>query len=115
MPVVSRPVVVAPGARNDRSAIVVTLVRPSANYFEYDFMAPATPPIGLAYVAAAVAAHGYDARVIDGLGEAPQRFTYFKDLGIKRNGIVDDEIVAHIPPESRAIGVTCMFSYDWPF
>ncbi len=115
MAVTFQPLSSAPGAQIDRGGIVVTLVRPGANYFEYDFMAPATPPIGLAYVAAAVAAHGYDARVIDGLGEAPQRFTYFKDLGIKRNGIVDEEIIARIPPESRAIGVTCMFSYDWPF
>ena len=102
----SEPTTAEAVTRPDRGGIVVTLVRPSANYFEYDFMAPATPPIGLAYVAAAIAAHGYDARVIDGLGEAPQRFTYFKDLGIKRN---------RIAPETRAIGVTCMFSYDWPF
>jgi len=115
MPVVSRSISVAPGARIDRGAIVVTLVRPSANYFEYDFMAPATPPIGLAYVAGAVAAHGYDVRLIDGLGEAPRRFTYFKELGIKRNGIGDDEILDRIAPETRVIGVTCMFSYDWPF
>ena len=115
MPVASQPLSATPSAPIDRGGIVVTLVRPSANYFEYDFMAPATPPIGLAYVAGAVAAHGYDVRVIDGLGEAPQRFTYFKDLGIKRNGIVDDEIIARIPPDTRAIGVTCMFSYDWPF
>ena len=111
----SEPTTAEAVTRPDRGGIVVTLVRPSANYFEYDFMAPATPPIGLAYVAAAIAAHGYDARVIDGLGEAPQRFTYFKDLGIKRNGIADEEIIARIAPETRAIGVTCMFSYDWPF
>ena len=111
----SEPTTAEAVTRPDRGGIVVTLVRPSANYFEYDFMAPATPPIGLAYVAAAIAAHGYDARVIDGLGEAPQRFTYFKDLGIKRNGIADEEIIARIPPETRAVGVTCMFSYDWPF
>jgi len=115
MPVTLQRLSAAPGAQLDRGHIVVTLVRPSANYFEYDFMAPATPPIGLAYVAGAVAAHGYDVRMIDGLGEAPQRFTYFKDLGIKRNGIVDEEIIARIPTESRVIGITCMFSYDWPF
>src|SRR5436190_22339838 len=115
MSVVSRTLATAPGAALDRRGLVVTLVRPSANYFEYDFMAPATPPIGLAYVAAAVGAHGYDVRVIDGLGEAPHRFTNFKDLGIKRNGIADEEIIARIPPETRAVGVTCMFSYDWPF
>jgi radical SAM superfamily enzyme YgiQ (UPF0313 family) len=98
-----------------RRSTLVTLVRPSAYYFQYDFNSPATPPIGLAYVAAAVAAHGYRVRVVDGLGEDPERYTYFKEFGIKRNGISDEEIVDRIPVETAAVGVTCMFSYDWPF
>ena len=69
----------------------------------------------LAYVAAAVAAHGYDVRVIDGLGCDPERYVYFREFRIKRNGISDEEIVARVAPETSAIGVTCMFSYDWPF
>src|SRR5437870_4445764 len=99
----------------ERARKLITLVRPSAYYFEYDFNSPATPPIGLAYVAAAVAAHGYDVRVIDGLGCDPERYVYFREFRIKRNGISDEEIVARVAPETSAIGVTCMFSYDWPF
>jgi anaerobic magnesium-protoporphyrin IX monomethyl ester cyclase len=94
---------------------LVTLVRPSAYYFQYDFNSPATPPVGLAYVAAAVAAHGHQVHVVDGLGEDPGRYTYFEELGIRRNGIPDEDIVARIPAQTTVVGVTCMFSYDWPF
>lgn len=105
----------SPGAVAERARMVVTFVRPSAYYFEYDFNSPATPPIGLVYVASAAAAHGYDVRVIDGLGADPERYAYFKEFRIKRNGISDEEIVERIDPRSSVIGVTCMFSYDWPF
>jgi anaerobic magnesium-protoporphyrin IX monomethyl ester cyclase len=97
------------------ASMVVTLVRPSAYFFQYDFNSPATPPVGLAYVAAAVAARGYPVHLVDGLGEDPARYTSFRELGIKRNGIADEEIVQRIPEDTAVVGVTCMFSYDWPF
>jgi anaerobic magnesium-protoporphyrin IX monomethyl ester cyclase len=93
--------------------LTVVLVRPPA-------MLPVTarnavreiPPIGLAYLAAALGRAGHRARIVDAFGEAPDRVVAHDD-GYRTNGLTIPEIVARIPRDADLIGVTCMFSNGW--
>jgi anaerobic magnesium-protoporphyrin IX monomethyl ester cyclase len=48
----------------------ITLLRPPAVSSRHAYSAGVTPPLGLAYVAAALEAAGHEVLVIDALGEA---------------------------------------------
>ncbi|MGH7787550.1 MAG: B12-binding domain-containing radical SAM protein [Candidatus Binatia bacterium] len=71
------------------------------------------PPLGLAYVAAALAERGHDVRAVDGLGEGIGRLSPFRD-GFHLHGLPIAEIVERIEPDSDAIGIGVMFSGTWP-
>src|SRR5262249_48148602 len=71
-----------------------------------------TPPLGLAYIAAALRAAGHECSVLDAIGEAP---THVTPQGASlRLGLSDEQIVARIDPAAQAIAITCMFSFSWP-
>jgi radical SAM superfamily enzyme YgiQ (UPF0313 family) len=70
------------------------------------------PPLGLAYVAAAVEAAGCPVRVIDAVTAAPTTNTqYFRGYLV---GLPLAEIAARIPAEACCVGITCMFTHEWP-
>lgn len=76
-----------------------------------------TPPVGVAYLAAYLRARGHDVAVIDGVGERVFQYTRVFDraYGFHLHGLTLPQIVERINPESaRLIGVSCMFSQDWP-
>ncbi|PIU18700.1 MAG: hypothetical protein COT18_09950 [Elusimicrobia bacterium CG08_land_8_20_14_0_20_59_10] len=74
------------------------------------------PPLSLAYLAAYLARHGFPATVIDSLGEAPENIgTLRNGKDLKYRGLAIDEIIARIPPGTEVLGVSCMFSSEWPF
>jgi radical SAM superfamily enzyme YgiQ (UPF0313 family) len=71
-----------------------------------------TPPLGLAYVAGSLVAAGHDVRVIDAVTEAPKRHVrYFRGYLV---GLSADEIVERIPADTRVVGITCVFTHEWP-
>lgn len=70
------------------------------------------PPLGLAYVAGALAAAGHAVRVIDALAEAPDQMV--REGRVMRLGLSPEEIVSRIEPETRVVGVTNMWSFSWP-
>ena len=73
----------------------------------------ALPPIGPAYVAAAIREAGHEIRVIDAVGEAIDRFTAIHPDGtVLRRGLDDEEIIDRIG-EADVIGFSLMFSQDW--
>jgi radical SAM superfamily enzyme YgiQ (UPF0313 family) len=76
----------------------------------------AAPPLGIAYLASSLIACGHDVGIVDALGEALDRYTRVPHLltGL-RHGLTDDEIVARIPTGTQVIGVSVMFSLEWPF
>ncbi len=71
-----------------------------------------TPPLGLAYVAAAARRAGHDCSVIDGIAEAPSQFTPIDQ--VLRLGLSDAQILERIDPDAEALAITCMFSFMWP-
>lgn len=75
----------------------------------------ATPCIGLAYIAAYARAHGHHVTIVDAIGEGLDRYWPLPgNGGYVCNGLTPDEVVARIPRETSVIGVSAMFSGEWP-
>jgi len=118
------PEVLIPGAHPDSPRAAepcararVTLVRPptlqvvnSLSYYG------AIPPVGIAYVAAALRHAEHDVAVIDASGEALGQSRRFETpIGpVQMVGLSPAEIVERIDPATRVLGITNMFFHEWP-
>ena len=71
----------------------------------------ATPPLGLAYVAGTLEAAGHVVCVVDAVAAGMSTYTPFGPVYLR--GLPDAEVVARIPADVDAIGVSCMFSCQW--
>jgi len=92
----------------------VALVRPPSLVSRYAVAAPLTPPLGLAYLAAAVREAGHHVQVVDGVGEGLQKPRLWKNSTLLR-GLTFEEIAGRIQPEPDVIGISCMYSCEWPY
>ena len=73
------------------------------------------PPLGLAYVAAALREAGFSYQVIDATGAALDAVSPYPDRSdFLMQGLTVEETVRRIPAEADVIGVSCMFSTLWP-
>jgi len=73
------------------------------------------PPLGLAYIAAALKDAHYAYTVIDGTGSALDAVhPYPGRSDFMMQGLSFEAIVARIPRETTVIGIACMFSTLWP-
>jgi anaerobic magnesium-protoporphyrin IX monomethyl ester cyclase len=69
-------------------------------------------PIGLAYIAAAVEDTGRQVHVIDAHFEGlAQKTRYIKGYLV---GLPLERIVARIPPATSSIGISVIFTHEWP-
>ena len=93
---------------------IVTILRPPLLVPTWSDSAPLTPPIGPAYLAASLRQAGHEARIVDGLGENPSQVTPLFANKVMAIGLRSEEIVERIQPDTDLIGVSCMFSQDWP-
>lgn len=75
-----------------------------------------TPPLGAAYVAAALRESGHPVELIDGAGEAIGNWVEVDSpVGtLHRIGLDPEEIVARIPADTDIVGITTMFLHEWP-
>lgn len=91
----------------------IQLIHPPTHVAPGNLQTPRpTQPLGLAYVAAALRNAGHDCVVLDAIGEAP---TQMGPAGtLVRLGLTDDEILARVDPSAAALGITNMFSFNWP-
>lgn len=109
--------VTLPVSRCSDATTTVTLIRAPVvvPVDSLAYVAP-MPPIGLAYVAAALREAGHSVHVVDAAGEAPKQTTDIETPfgAIRRVGISFDEILARIPPETTVVGITHMFLHEWP-
>ena len=75
----------------------------------------ATPSIAFAYLTAFLEKQGYRTQVVDAIGEGIGRFWNLKQReGFIAQGLTFDEIISRIPLETDVIGVSAMFSGEWP-
>jgi radical SAM superfamily enzyme YgiQ (UPF0313 family) len=95
---------------------MITLIHPPGiKTFSGFQMHTPNPPMGLAYIAAAIRDAGYPYTVIDATGEAMDRVSPYPDRDdFLVQGLSFGEIIARIPAETELIGITCMFSTLWP-
>ena len=108
----ARPVEVRPGRR-----ATVTLIRPPVVVLPGALATHGpTPPLGAAYVAAALRDAGFPVQVIDGAGEALDRSeTIDSPIGpLQRIGLSLDAIVEAIDAKASVVGVSTMFLHEWP-
>jgi len=96
-----------------RRAKHVTLIRPAMVSSTGTWSSPITPPLGLAYLAAMLESNGTQVTCVDGIAEKIDQF--IEDDGYLYQGLTVEETVARIPAETDLIGVSCMFSQDWPW
>ena len=90
----------------------VCLIRPPAvETFRFSSLS-ITPPLGLAYVAGALEAAGQPVHVVDAVAEAPRQHTrYFRGYLV---GLGFDELAARVPADSKVVGITALFTHEWP-
>src|ERR1700720_4470089 len=96
--------------------VSVCLVRPPSVPEVDVATVDAVMPVGLAYLAGALAAPGHRVQVIDAVGEALNQYSTI--AGYPRtllHGLTTPEIVERIDAGTEVLGVTCMFSVEWPF
>ena len=93
----------------------VALVRGPIISAEGSFNNEATPAIGLAYVAGSVRSLGYDVAIIDAIAEGLNQSRPLPlRPGFMTLGLTIDELVARVPDDTDVIGVSGMFSGEWP-
>ncbi|MBI4616968.1 MAG: B12-binding domain-containing radical SAM protein [Planctomycetes bacterium] len=90
----------------------VTLVRPPVLMPTFNMATMIVPPLGVAYVAAALRHEGHEVGILDSVGLAIERFTAHERGCL--HGLPLGEVVERIPDDSGAIGVSIQFSYEWP-
>ena len=96
-----------------RNCFTISLVHPPlyVNPTALTALRPA-PPLGLAYVAAALRRAGHDLTLVDAVAEAPEQTT--REGRVLRLGLTDEQIVARIDPAAEAVAITNMWSFSWP-
>ena len=92
----------------------VTLVRPPTLVAKWAHTTPTCPPIGLAYVAGALRHAGHDVHAVDAVGEASEQMLETDDRRFLSHGLSVEDIVARVPANTKVIGISCMFSHEWP-
>ncbi len=92
----------------------ITLLRPPFVYSKFAMSKPVIPSIGVAYLASSLREAGHAVDVIDALGEGISCGGETSHPKIVYQGLSTDAILNRIHPDARAIGVSCMFSLDWP-
>lgn len=94
---------------------LVTLVRPPTVVPKWAHTTPVCPPIGVAYVASALREARYRVAIVDALGEAIfHTRTVDERPGFLTRGLTIGELVRRVDRETNYVGVSCMFSHEWP-
>ncbi len=93
---------------------LIALIRPPTVSSAHAYSVPVTPPIGLAYLAAGLEQAGHRVAIIDALGEAPLQRVETCHPQLRAHGLTIAQVVERIDPATDLIGVSAMFSQEWP-
>lgn len=91
----------------------VVLVRPAIVSSTGAMSDPVAVPIGLAYLAAMLRQASVPVRVVDATIRDDTKNVRVQD-GLVRHGMTQQETVDAVPDGTTIIGISCMFSQDWP-
>ncbi len=92
----------------------ITLIRPSVIYSAASYSTPLALPIGIAYIAAAIRRANYNVHAIDCVAQGINQIRLTDDGKFKVQGITVDEVISQMDPSSDIVGITIMFSQEWP-
>lgn len=92
----------------------IVLVKPPLRVPLNSYTTLACPPLNLAYLGATLLDEGCSVEVVDAVGEAPFQMAHTPNPAFLRVGLSDEEVVRRIPRDVDLIGVTAMFSEEWP-
>ena len=74
-----------------------------------------TPPIGLAYLAGMCKGKDIEVKGIDASGRNLNKIFKIPEYNLRGNGIEVDEIIKLIDNKTEIIGISSMFSHEWPY
>ena len=92
----------------------ILLIRGPLVFSAHSVSSPVTMPLSLAYLAGTLLKDGHEVSVIDGLGEGLDHIDYSYTPNVVYRGLPTKSIVKRITKRPDAIGVTSMFSQEWP-
>ena len=95
--------------------MVITLIRFALVAPVGDAGTEPTPPIGLAYLAAMCKKANVEVNGIDAAGRNLNKTFKIPEYNLKGNGLEVDEIIKLIDPRTKTIGISSMFSHEWPY
>lgn len=90
----------------------VHLVRPAWGQGRHFHMFEGTPPLGLAYVAAALLEAGHDVSVTDAVLEGWDNVMPYGPMVAR--GLHNRDVAARVPPDISMVGISVMSTTDWP-
>ena len=92
---------------------IVTLLRPPIISSRNSFSAPVTPPLALAYLTAVLERAGIEVDPIDAVGEDITHLELQSETR-RMQGMSLESIVKRIHPDTDILGISIMFSQEWP-
>lgn len=97
-----------------QSTCVVTLIAPPLYFSKNSYSTPLTMPLGLAYLAAVLEKAHYRVKIVDCPGSDSNNTYYTPNRRFKVQGLDEQRSIEVIDPETDIIGVSIMFSQEWP-
>jgi len=91
----------------------IVLLRPPMVVPRWAHSSSICPPLGLAYLAAALRKDGFEIQCVDALGEAPFQRLVLENPNFLTYGLSTPEIVERVG-KCDVLGVSLMFSHEWP-
>ncbi|NQS98779.1 MAG: B12-binding domain-containing radical SAM protein [candidate division Zixibacteria bacterium] len=90
---------------------MIILINPPQLYSITQETAGVVPPLGLGYIAAVLSEAGYDAKIIDAVGE--KYWKYYGWEGHTLRGLDFDEIIERIPQDARWVGISNLYTFSF--
>ncbi len=92
----------------------ILLIRPASVFSASTYSAPVTMPLANAYLSANLLKHGHQVTNIDALGEDINHIDVSYHPRVRYRGLSTQKILERITERPDGIGVSVMFSQDWP-